>query len=190
MTPSSQDSPWSFSTPHTPREPRWTLSVRSPGSRRTPCPEWAPVGPQISLAGLRRCSDPQHPPRDGPSAGPQTPRRHPRDLSEAQNAQGLPVPLHSPDPLIDRGARPNPREGNTALSATPSPSEPSVPTEGAVSPRCFPGLPHGGTRSLSGAPMLRVAGLPCCGLEGGAETHGSGAQNSPRNSTDQNTSLA
>lgn len=77
---------------------------------------WAPVGPQISLAGLRRCSELQHPPRDGPSAGPQAPRRHPRDLSEAQNSQGLPVPLHNPDPLIDRGARPNPREGNTALS--------------------------------------------------------------------------
>ena len=66
-----------------------------------------------------------------PQQDPKAPRRHPRDLSEAQAAQGLPVLLHSPDTLIVRGARPNPRKGNTALSATPRPSEPSVPTEGA-----------------------------------------------------------
>ena len=101
-------------------------------------------------------------------------------MSEAQNAQGLPVPLHNPDPLIDRGARPNPREGNTALSAIPNPSEPPVPTEGSLSPRCFSGLPHGGIRSLSGSRMLRVAGLPCCGLERGAGTPGPGAQRAQR----------
>ena len=33
-----------------------------------------------------------------PSAEPQAPRGPPRDLSEAQNTQGLPVPLYNPPP--------------------------------------------------------------------------------------------
>lgn len=58
-------------------------------------PRVGPGGPQISLTGLRRCSDPSTLYGTTPSAGPQAPRGPPRDLSEAQNTQGLPVPLYN-----------------------------------------------------------------------------------------------
>lgn len=68
-----QDSPWSFSTPHTPRDPRWTLSVRP----------HAPAG---------------HHAQSGPQLDPRSPLQGSEGVQNSSTLQGM-APQQDPRPL-------------------------------------------------------------------------------------------
>lgn len=106
-----------------------------------------------------------------PSAGPQV-LEGPERLARAPECSGGSSPGGStpgPSQVLLRDS--DPKERHTVLSATPSPSEPSIPTKGPPSLRRLPRRP----RPLRG-PHAAAAGSPCRPQERGARTHGPRAQ--------------
>lgn len=123
----------------------------SPRSRRTPCPEWAPVGPRSPSRGSEGVQIPSTFQGTAPQQDSRPLEGTPGTCQNPTKLKAFQFPCTTATPLIDRGVRPNPREGSTALSAIPSPSEPSVPTGGSPSPRCFLDSPTAESVASQGA---------------------------------------
>lgn len=114
-------------------------------------PRVGPSRTQISLEGLRRCSIPSTFQGTAPQQDSRPLEGTPGTCQNPTKLKAFQFSCTTATPLIDRGVRPNPREGSTALSAIPSPSEPSVPTGGSPSPRCFLDSPTAESVASQGA---------------------------------------